>query len=252
MKSKLAFLSALFLIGVNLFAKAPEITFEQLEYDFGTIPEELGSISYEFKFKNTGKENLLLSNVQVSCGCTTPHWTKEPVLPKKQGTVKVTYSTNSRPGYFEKTITIMSNAGNKTLTIKGIVTPRGQVVEKTYPFDFGGVKLQENNVDFRVVNKKEQKAIKFGVFNSLSEEVTLKFAKLPKYLKVESVTLTPGEKGNIELLLNPAKMKNNEINDEIKVYFKQKRKERIETTIKIHAKIPEFENARNKIEGEQL
>jgi hypothetical protein len=250
MKSRFIILSVLFLIGINLLAQ--EISFEQLEYDFGTIPEESNSVSYEFNFKNTGKENLLLTKVHASCGCTTPRWTKEPIAPKKQGTIKVTYSTNLRPGYFDKTITVQSNAGEKVLTIKGIVTPRGQAVEKTYPFDFGGVRLQEKKIDFRTVKKEQQKAIKFGVFNSLAEEVTLKFAKLPKYLKVKSVTLASGEKGNIEILLNPAKMKSKEINDEIKVHFKQKGKEKTEIILKIHAQISEPQKAPNKIEGEQL
>lgn len=105
----------------NATKKTAEITFEKNLYDFGNIPYE-GNGTYEFKFKNTGKSPLTLLNVQASCGCTTPDWTKEPVLKGKTSSIKVTYDTK-RVGSFTKTITVTSNAKNATevLTIKGVV-----------------------------------------------------------------------------------------------------------------------------------
>ena len=52
---------------------APKIEFEKLVHDFGTIPQG-GDGTYEFVFKNTGKEPLILNNVKSSCGCTKPEW----------------------------------------------------------------------------------------------------------------------------------------------------------------------------------
>jgi hypothetical protein len=88
--------------------KAPEIVFDYLVYDYGTIYEgDPGEC--EFKFKNTGKEPLVLSNVYSSCGCTVPDWPKDPIMPGKTSTIKVKYSTN-RIGGINKTITVISNA----------------------------------------------------------------------------------------------------------------------------------------------
>jgi len=70
---------------------------------------------------NTGKEPLIIQRVQPSCGCTTPDWTKEPIAPGKTGMVKASYGTQGRPGHFEKSLTVFSNAGTKMLTIKGTV-----------------------------------------------------------------------------------------------------------------------------------
>lgn len=104
---------------------APDIKFEKEVHDFGTITEGTQA-TYEFKFTNTGgKEPLILTNVQASCGCTTPSYTKEPVAKGKSGSVKAVYNSSGRPGPFTKTITVSSNAkgGNnvKLLTIKGNV-----------------------------------------------------------------------------------------------------------------------------------
>lgn len=100
---------------------APEITFKNLEHDYGTINKGADG-DCEFSFKNTGKEPLILSNVRSSCGCTVPAWTREPILPGKEGVIKVRYAT-SRIGQINKSITVESNAKNTpvVLRIKGNV-----------------------------------------------------------------------------------------------------------------------------------
>jgi len=89
-------------------------------HDFGTVSEGPAA-EYEFHFKNTGKEPINLQRVQASCGCTTPTYSKDPVLPGKEGVIKASYNTSGRPGPFTKSITVVSNAGTKVLTIKGTV-----------------------------------------------------------------------------------------------------------------------------------
>jgi len=65
---------------------------------------------------------VVLGNVAASCGCTTPEWTREPVMPNKKGTVKATFNAGVM-GPFNKTVTVPSNAENGTLylTLKGEV-----------------------------------------------------------------------------------------------------------------------------------
>lgn len=102
---------------------APEISFVKIEHDYGTINKG-GNGDSEFFFKNTGKEPLILSNVRSSCGCTVPSWTREPVLPGKEGSIKVRYAT-SRVGVINKSITVESNAKNNPVILK----IKGNVIE---------------------------------------------------------------------------------------------------------------------------
>lgn len=97
------------------------IQFQTTEHDFGTIPEK-GDGTFEFVFKNTGKEPLILSNVRSSCGCTVPEWPKEPIKKGNKGTIKVSYNTRIT-GSFDKKITVYSNADQEpvVLRIKGKV-----------------------------------------------------------------------------------------------------------------------------------
>lgn len=110
----------------SAFAETPEspvIEFKAVEHNFQKL-EYKGDASYFFEFKNTGKAPLILTNVSASCGCTTPEWTKEPILPGKTGKIKVTYNSQII-GVFTKLIYVYSNAATNmiTLTIKGEITP---------------------------------------------------------------------------------------------------------------------------------
>lgn len=78
-------------------------------HDFGTVVED-GKIETVFEFRNVGKTPLIIQDVSASCGCTTPSWSKEPVLPGKTGKITVGYDTKGRPYPFQKEIFIRSNA----------------------------------------------------------------------------------------------------------------------------------------------
>ena len=112
---------------------AAEITFEKDVHDFGTLDYAADGV-YAFKFTNTGKEPLIISDAKGSCGCTVPRWPKEPVLKGQSNLISVSYDTK-RTGPFSKTITINSNAKtpSKVITIKGMVRSQEQTDDQT-PF----------------------------------------------------------------------------------------------------------------------
>ena len=89
-------------------------------HDFGSIKEG-DAADAEFVFKNTGKEPLIIQNVNPACGCTAPSWSKEPVAPGKKGVIKASYGTRGRVGPFNKSISVTSTAGTTVLWIKGTV-----------------------------------------------------------------------------------------------------------------------------------
>ncbi len=132
MKNSLVFVTILF-AGLMLMSfqnipqtnKGPVLSFETLVYDFGNIAwsqPKNNDGKCEFKFTNTGDEPLIITGVRADCGCTTPKYTQEPILPGETGSISVQYD-NSRPGYFSKGITVTSNANPQSvrLTIKGNV-----------------------------------------------------------------------------------------------------------------------------------
>jgi len=108
------------------------ISVKETEFNFGTIPQ--GKPVYHFfEVINTGKDPMVISNVQTSCGCTTPEWSKEPIAPGGTSKVRVGYNAAGE-GHFEKFITIMYNQNlSKQIKIMGTVwkAPVGSAPENS-------------------------------------------------------------------------------------------------------------------------
>jgi Protein of unknown function (DUF1573) len=108
-----------------------DIKLDKMVHDYGNIMQGDNG-ECVFKFKNTGKEPLIITNCQGSCGCTVPQCPKDPILPGKTGEIKVKYDSN-RVGPISKTVTIQSNAksGVQTIQIKGNIAAKP--VEEAFP-----------------------------------------------------------------------------------------------------------------------
>jgi hypothetical protein len=117
-------------IGICAFA---QLQFTKTAHDFGQIPETGGNAIYQFEFTNTGKAPIIITNVESSCGCTTPEWTRQPVLPGKTGFVKAIFDPKDRPGVFEKEITVTTKTEQALLKISGEVLPKTKGIADLYP-----------------------------------------------------------------------------------------------------------------------
>lgn len=88
------------------------IAWEKSTYDFGDVVQGT-KLEHTFKFKNTGNEPLVITNVQVTCGCTTPKgWERDPILPGKESEITISFNSAGKYGRQEKVVTIVSNAVN--------------------------------------------------------------------------------------------------------------------------------------------
>jgi hypothetical protein len=101
-------------------AKTDVLALKENSFSFGKIPQGR-PVTHVFEVVNTGKEAIALENVQASCGCTTPEWSREPIAPGTSQKITVGYNAATE-GMFEKSITIFYNKGQmKMITIKGEV-----------------------------------------------------------------------------------------------------------------------------------
>lgn len=103
----------------------PVLAFAENKFDFGTIKEG-DVVKHTYQFKNTGNQTLIISEVKVTCGCTTPEWTRTPVAPGQTGFITAQFNSTGKPGQNHKVITVVSNSvtGNVPLSFITLVTPR--------------------------------------------------------------------------------------------------------------------------------
>ena len=90
----------------------PDFKFEETRHDFGDIIQG-NSVEHNFKFTNSGKEPLVISNIVTTCGCTAPTWPKEPIKPGDSGKIKIIFNSTGKIGRQNKVVTILSNSVNQ-------------------------------------------------------------------------------------------------------------------------------------------
>ncbi len=78
-------------------------------YNFGTVSDG-EKVEYSYRFRNTGKNALIISSAVASCGCTVPEKPEEPIKPGETGFLKVVFNSKGRVGEVHKEITVTSNA----------------------------------------------------------------------------------------------------------------------------------------------
>lgn len=120
MKKIFAFFLATVTFAVGYAQNTDTLELKEFSYDFGSIAQGK-PVYHVFQIVNKGTVPLKLDNVQASCGCTTPEWSKDPIAPGATDKIKVGYNAASE-GHFEKMVTITYNGNNtKQIIIKGEV-----------------------------------------------------------------------------------------------------------------------------------
>jgi hypothetical protein len=106
--------------------KAPTMRFEKEVHDFGKISQG-ERVSTQFKFKNTGGTELVISDAHGSCGCTVPDYPRKPIPPGGEDVIKVEFNSEGKQGLNEKTVTLTTNCEPPTLIltiIADVVVPK--------------------------------------------------------------------------------------------------------------------------------
>lgn len=119
---KLLSLATLFFLALSVQAQTATdgLELKEVAFDFGSIPQGK-PVYHTFQLVNKGKTAVKLDNVNATCGCTTPEWSREPLAPGAIGTIKVGYNAASE-GPFEKMVTVQYNGNStKQIIIKGNV-----------------------------------------------------------------------------------------------------------------------------------
>lgn len=102
----------------------PVISFEKDFHNFERLVSG-EQVTYSFKFKNTGKSLLIISNVSTSCGCTVSSYPKQPIKPGEGASIDVSFDSEGKHGLQTKSVTVFTNTQPPTTTLR----IQAQVVE---------------------------------------------------------------------------------------------------------------------------
>lgn len=175
------------------------VKFAKTRHDFGEVKEEKGPVSTVFKFQNIGNKPLKLLSVKATCGCTTPGWSRDSVMPGDSGTVTVQYNPMGRPGVFGKEVLVETDGvpENVTLTILGKVTPRPKGPVDFYPFEEGSLRFRTNHLTYGAIYNDDTITQSTILYNQGTKPIQFSKSnsKVPSHLKprLSKSTLAPGD-----------------------------------------------------------
>ena len=77
-------------------------------FDFGKIKKG-EHVEHVYEVTNTGKNPLIISNVQPTCGCTVPDYTKTPIAPGQKGKITLKFDSTNFDGIVHKSAEVYAN-----------------------------------------------------------------------------------------------------------------------------------------------
>ena len=185
-----------------------QVRYNTVQHDFGKIQETDGPVSFTFEFTNTSQTPFIIEFISVSCGCTTPDFKKEPVLPGRSGSITVTFNPAGRPGVFNTPVIVTSNnrRDQVTLTLTGEVIPRPKTIEDEFPLlisESSGLRATGNNLLFGYMGRGSKKSQTIDLYNNGNAPIALGYrftSEMPAAgcaVTFTPATLGPKQRGQV-------------------------------------------------------
>lgn len=189
-----------------------DIFFERSLIDLGKLsPEDMSTITTEFKYRNNATKPFIIYDVQTSGQCRVMNLDKKPVLPGQSGILKVNCNLLPNTGIFSDSLVLLSNfKGVRTLAVKAKTSVNEQALYKEYPFIMGGLRLSKRHVDFSFITPEDSKTVYIDVINVSEKVLSPKFTRYPSYIRIkaEPEILRSDQKGKIIIVLDASESNN--------------------------------------------
>lgn len=205
-------LSFLAIAGISSGAKAQLKVLGGNEISFGKIYQTGQRVHEQVTLKNIGNENISITNVHTSCGCTVASVSDSLIYPDKQTTVQIEFNPSGYIGNVTKYIYILTS------------DPKNQIVEvKMTGYVAYALQATPGNIEFN--NARAGRLDSAGVTLSNTSDETMRITKveLPSAeltYKLDKQTLKPGEYADMELYLDSKHA--GDMDGEIKIFTTSK------------------------------
>lgn len=166
-------------------------------------------VTATFEVRNKALKHLEVQKVKADCGCINVDYPKKSIGTGDRFTISLTYDARQL-GHFQKQVAVYTNASKEPLYLKmkGVVLAELKDYSKTYPYSFGELLADVDNVEFDNVNQGEHPEVDIHILNNSETAMTPNIQHLPPYLTALATpeTLAPGQAGVITLTLGSDKL----------------------------------------------
>jgi hypothetical protein len=113
----------------SVFSQTAPLKFVQEHQKFGKI-EEGKELYLTYEFVNEGEKPIIFNEAKVNCTCTVVTFPKEPINPKAKGVINIGFHTKGKIGFQERSVELITNQGNYTISFKGTVKATEETKEQ--------------------------------------------------------------------------------------------------------------------------
>lgn len=186
-----------------LAVQAQKLSISKTTIDVGKTGFEV-PVTATFELRNRGLKSLHITDVKADCGCTKVDYPRNPVGMGDRFTISLTYDARQM-GHFQKQVAVYSNATKAPvyLKMKGVVVEEVKDYSATYPYDFGGLLADINNLEFDDVNKGDRRQLEINLMNNTERTLQPNLLHLPSYLSANCTPerLAPNRSGKMTVTL---------------------------------------------------
>jgi len=196
--------------------RPPQISLSEEEWDFGKIKEDERPV-HIFTIKNTGGEELIISRVRASCGCTATMLSSDHILPGKSAELKITFNPAGNEGLIKKNIYIESN-DPQLPKVKLIV------IAEIEPIPSPKVFLSNSQWDLGLISKGDTPTFTFTIENKGDLDLIIDKIDASEYIHYDvtvPLNLSPGEKKEIIFTYDSTQHELGEIRESVRIYFNE-------------------------------
>lgn len=170
--------------------ESASIKFDTQNWNFGDVEESGGNVTHIFTFTNISQRPVVVLDVSASCGCTSPSFSRKPVMPGARGEISVVFDPINRPGKFSKGVSVRLSSNERvSLNIEGNVIPRERSVDELYPFEVGaGLRLDSNFHAFSYLGRGDEAKATIVIYNTSDKDASIELrpTKSSGLLRVEA------------------------------------------------------------------
>lgn len=195
---------------IALQVSAQEIEVKNHTIDVGQVKYGI-PVSVDYELKNTTKRPLLITQVQLGCGCTSADYPHNSIPNDENFVIRITYDSQQM-GHFVKQIFVYAYGIDEPLmlTLKGLVVEEIVDFEGNYPYKLGDLLADSHSIEFDDVNRGDRPIAKIHIKNPTSETVSPFVMHLPNYLSVDvsPSRISSGHGGELTFTLNSSLLPN--------------------------------------------
>ena len=180
-----------------------------LSWDFGRAREEGDELVHSYRFTNTGKDTVTITNINVFCKCTRAAASARTILPGESGEIRIAFSPYGYPGKISKSVRVtVEPKADFLLTFTADIIPRQKPVEEEYPvlLQSSGMRFDKTSFNFSWMTAGQSKSMTLKCTNTSSVPRSMEVADRRGSGLLDiwcPGVVRPGEKAEIVLTYRP-------------------------------------------------